>query len=195
MTPWIAPVARPTAWGRPRARYLTGLGLIMLGVAATVFTSTYSMFFLLIGPSLHLLGWLLMPGALWRRLVVLLPCLLAGLTLLGGPDFAGAFAVLLAGWLLVRNRPLVAYPVLLLPIGASFLIKAFLHGYAQNWVGDLVGTVTVIASAWLAWWLAGWPVGRRRGPGTGAGPGPAMIRAVEAGQVGETTRQIPSRSE
>lgn len=179
MTPWIAPAARPTAWGNPRARYLTGLGLIMLGVAATSFTSTYSLFFLLIGPSLHLLGWLLLPGALWRRLVVLLPCLLAGLTLLGGTDFAGAFAVVLAGWLLVRHRPLLSYLVLLLPIGGSFLIKAFLHGYAQNWVGDLIGTVTVIASAWLAWWLA-----RRGGE-----------PAVKAGQVAEITRQIPSRSE
>lgn len=176
MTPWIAPAARPTAWGNARARSLVGLALIMLGVAATVFTSTYSMFFLLIGPSLHLLGWLVMPGALWRRLVVLLPCLLAGLTLLGGPDFAGAFAVLLAGWLLVRHRPLPSYLVLVLPIGVSFLIKAFLHGYAQNWVGDLVGTATVIASAWLAWWIAG-------------------RLDVEAGQVAETTRQIPSRSE
>ena len=167
---------RTTAWGNSRARYLTGLTLIMLGVAATNFTSTYSLIFLLIGPSLQLLGWLVMPGALWRRLVVLVPCLLAGLTLLGGPDFAGAFAVLLAGWLLVRHRPLPSYLVLVLPIGVSFLIKAFLHGYAQNWVGDLVGTATVIASAWLAWWIAG-------------------RLDVEAGQVAETTRQIPSRSE
>ena len=195
MTPWIAPAARPPAWGNPRARYLTGLSLIMLGVAATVFTSTYSMFFLLIGPSLHLLGWLLMPGALWRRLVVLLPCLLAGLTLLGGPDFTGAFAVLLAGWLLVRHRPWAAYLVLLLPIGVSFLIKALLHGYAQVWVGDLIGTLTVISAAWLAWWIAGSVAGRRLSRESVPGSNASVIPAPEAGQAPEAIGRIPSRSE
>jgi len=195
MTPWIAPAARPPAWGNPRARYLTGLSLIMLGVAATVFTSTYSMFFLLIGPSLHLLGWLVMPGALWRRLIVLLPCLLAGLTLLAGPDFTGAFAVLLAGWLLVRHRPWAAYSALLLPIGMSFLIKALLHGYAQVWVGDLIGTVTVIVAAWLAWWIAGWVAGRRLARASAAGSYPHELPGPGAGQDPETIGRIPSRSE
>jgi hypothetical protein len=170
-----------------------------VGNAVTVFTSTYSMFFLLIGPSLQLLGWLLMPGALWRRLVVVLPCLLASLTLLGGPDFTGGFAVLLAGWLLVRHRPLAGYVALLLPIGVSFLIKAVLHGNAQVWVGDLIGTVTVIAAAWLAWWISGWVAGRRLAhellPDSDLHSERTVLPGSEAGQVTETIGRIPSRSE
>jgi hypothetical protein len=128
-----------------------------------------------------------LPSALWRRLVVVLPCLLAGLVLLGGPDFTGAFAVLLAGWLLVRHRPLLSYLALLPPIAVSFLIKQALNSYDQNWIGYLAGTATVIVSAWLAWWLAGWVAGRR--------PRRPPRRKREAGQSAETTRRIPSRSE
>ena len=69
----------------------------MLGVGATNLTSTYSLWFLLIGPRGADDRLAVLPAALWRRLVVLVPCLIAGLVPVAGPDFVGAFAVLLAG--------------------------------------------------------------------------------------------------
>ena len=150
------PIAVPTGSGRGfRARYVIGLALIIVGIALSNLMSTFTLAFLGIGPLVQLIGWLVMPGALWRRLLVLLPCLLAGLVLRAGPDFAGAFVVLLAGWLLVRHRPLRSYLTLSLPFLASFAFKASLDSYSTTWVMLLFGTLVTIGGAWAAWWLAG----------------------------------------
>jgi hypothetical protein len=85
---------------------------------------------------------------------VVLPCLLGGLTLLAGAQFAGGFVVVLAGWLLVRQRPALSYLVLLLPVGAAIAFKLTLHEYSQNWVMLVVGTGVAVGAAWLARWLA-----------------------------------------
>jgi hypothetical protein len=155
---------RHLGWGGSRARYIAGLAVIALGVAATNLSSTYSLWFLAIGPAVHAIGWLVLPGALWRRIAVLLPCLVAGLALLGGPSFAGSFAVLLAGWLLVRHRPLISYLAVLAPILASFAFKEALHEYAQNWAIYTLGTAITVGGAWLGWWLAVRWAGLRRMP-------------------------------
>jgi hypothetical protein len=155
MPTWTDPVIRaPRAWGWYQVRYLGGLALIALGVIATVLSSTYSLGFLLAGPVVHGMGWLLLPGSLWRRIAVLLPCLLGGLLLLAGAQFAGGFALLVAGWLVVRNRPPLSYGALLLPIGASFAFKEYLNEYSQNWVMLALGATISIGAAWLAKWLS-----------------------------------------
>lgn len=154
MTIVIEPVAGPQLRDHRRVRYLVGLAGVLLGVAATNLTSTYSLWFLLIGPAIHLAGWLVLPGALWRRLVVIVPCLVAGLVLIGGPDFAGAWVVLLAGWLLVRHRPGLGY-LALLPLTATVVVlKLTLSEYSQNWLGLLIGAVVTVGCAWAAGWLA-----------------------------------------
>lgn len=145
----------PRLWGRSRGRSVVGLSLIVLGVAATSLTSTYSLWFLLIGPVVQVIGWLVLPGVLWRRILVLVPSVLAGIILLGGVDFMGAFALLLGCWLVVRHRPAVTYLTMLLPIAASIASKAWLHNYAQNLLALLIGTLSTVAGAWLAAWLHG----------------------------------------
>lgn len=159
MTSWTDPTAR-VRWGSPRWRNAVGLATIVLGVAATNLTSTYSLWFLLIGPGVHLLGWVILPGALWRRLVALLPCLVSALVLLAGPDFVGAYAVLLGGWLFVRGRPALSYLAVIPVIGLSFVLKAALNEYGQNWIGLLSGAGATVLCAWLGWALAEWR-GRR----------------------------------
>lgn len=154
MTIEIEPVTRLHRWGGYRARYLVGLATVVLGIAATNLTSTYSLGFLLIGPAVQLVGWLVLPGALWRRLVVIGPCLLAGLVLVGGPDFAGAFVVLLVGWLFVRRRPALSYVTVLPLVATVFVLKVTLSEYSQNWLGLLIGAVVAVGCAWAAGWLA-----------------------------------------
>jgi hypothetical protein len=161
MSVWTEPTP-PVRWGDQRLRYGVGLVVVVLGAAATTLTSTYSLWFLLLGPLVQLLGWLVLPGALWRRLLVALPCLVAALVLVAGPDFVGAFAVLLAGWLCVRHRPPLSYLALVPVIGLSFILKAVLNEYGQNWVGLLLGMATTVACAWWARSLAGWQWQRRR---------------------------------
>ncbi|WP_156109680.1 hypothetical protein [Cryobacterium sp. MLB-32] len=143
----------PYRWGRPRARSVAGLTVIALGVAATSLSSTYSLWFLAIGPAVQAIGWLLLPGALWRRVIVLFPCLLAGVILLGGVDFMGAFALLLGGWLVVRHRPALTYLTVLAPIAASIGIKVWLQDYGQNMLALVIGTLATVAGAWLAVWM------------------------------------------
>jgi hypothetical protein len=155
VTDWIEPTP-PVRWGNPRWRYGVGLVTIVLGAAATTLTSTYSLWFLLAGPLVQLLGWLILPGALWRRLLVLLPCLVAALVLVAGPDFVGAFAVLLAGWLFARHRPTRSYLAVLPVIVLSFVLKGALTEYGQNWIGLLTGSAATVAGAWLARALAVW---------------------------------------
>ncbi|MDH6237952.1 hypothetical protein [Cryobacterium sp. CG_9.6] len=139
-------------WRRAPERLSIGLLVVCVGVGATSLSSTYSLWFLAIGPLLQGIGWLMLPSALWRRLVVLLPCLLAGVVLLSGVEFVGAFAVLLAGWLLVRGRPTLTYVVLLLPIAASVGVKILLGNYEQNLLALVIGTIATVAGAWLAAW-------------------------------------------
>lgn len=152
----------PVLWGHSRERSVAGIALIFLGVGATSLSSTYSLWFLAIGPVVQAIGWLMLPGALWRRLLVLVPCLLAGVILLGGVDFMGAFAVLLGGWLLVRNRPVPAYVALLLPIAASIGSKFWLHHYGQNLPALGIGTLATVVGAWLAAWMHGRLIARRQ---------------------------------
>jgi hypothetical protein len=172
MSAWSEPT-RPVRWGDPRWRYGVGLVTIVLGATATNLTSTYSLGFLYLGPIVQLLGWLILPGALWRRLLVVLPCLVAALVLLAGPDFAGAFAVLLAGWLFARHRPTVSYLALLPVIVLSFVLKATLNEYSQNWIGLLAGGVTTVLCAWFGRALAAWwsrhRAARRARPGAAVG--------------------------
>jgi hypothetical protein len=187
MTHWTEPASLHRSWGHSRARVLVGAGAIVVGIAATNLTTTYSIPFLAIGPALQLLGWIVLPGAWWRRVLVILPAELAALALLAGPDFTGAFAVLLACWLFVRHRPGISYLVLIAPIALSFLLKQTLDEAAQNWVGDVAGAVTVIASAWVARWLA-----QRRWKRLAVGRGTALDPAADHPA---TTRQTPSPAE
>jgi len=161
MTSWIDPTPR-VRWGDVRWRYGVGLVTIVLGAALTNLTSTYSLWFLLVGPCVQLLGWLILPGALWRRLLVVLPCLVAALVLVAGPDFVGAFAMLLGGWLFARHRPARSYLAVLPVIVLSFVLKGALNEYGQNWVGLLSGGVATVACAWLGWALAVRRTGARR---------------------------------
>lgn len=187
MTDWIEPTP-PVRWGHPRWRYGVGLVVIVLGAAATTLTSTYSLWFLLAGPLVQLLGWLILPGALWRRIVVLLPCLVAALVLVAGPDFVGAFAVLLAGWLLARHRPPLSFLAVLPVIVLSFVIKGALNEYGQNWIGLLSGSVATVACAWLGRQLAVWrwrrTDARRARRLAGATPAEPAYGPVAAGVAG-----------
>jgi len=166
----IEPPVRVHRRGGYRARYLAGLIAVVLGVAATNLTSTYSLWFLLIGPAVQLVGWLVLPGVLWRRLIVIVPCLVAGLVLVGGPDFAGAFVVLLAGWLLVRHRPPVSYVVVVPLVATVFLLKMTLSEYSQNWLGLLIGAAVTVGCAWFAAWLPVRLAVRRASSGIPADP-------------------------
>lgn len=127
-----------------------GLAAIFIGVGITTLTSTYSLWFLLIGPVVQGLGWLVLPSALWRRILVVLPCMIAGLVPVAGTDFVGAFAALLAAWLLVRHRPVLSFLLVAVPIILSVWVKFAMHDNAASAPAILLCSAVTVATAWLA---------------------------------------------
>jgi hypothetical protein len=146
--------ALPLRWGSYHWRLILGGCAIALGVASVLFTSTYSLQFLAVGSLLQATGWIVLPARGWRRLLALGPCLFVSWLMLAGADFAVFSTVFLAGWLLVRQRPPLAWITLALPIGVGAACSAGFASYEQNWAVFTISGAAVLAGAWLARLLA-----------------------------------------
>lgn len=146
--------ALPLRWGSYRWRLIVGGCAIVLGVASVLFTSTYSLQFLAVGSLLQATGWIVLPARGWRRLLALGPCLFVSWLMLAGADFAVFSTVFLAAWLLVRQRPPLAWLTLALPIGVGAACSAGFASYEQNWAVFTISGAAVLAGAWLARLLA-----------------------------------------
>jgi hypothetical protein len=96
-----------------------------------------------------------MPTSIKRRTAVTLPAIAASILLLAhDASSLTFFAVPLAAWLLVRQRPVVSYLVVVLPFGVSLLLARVVTGYSDAWVSLGAGTLVIIVSAWGGRWLA-----------------------------------------
>ena len=74
--------------------------------------------------------------------------------MLNGALSGAAIALSLAGWLLVRHRPLPAFAVVLLPAATAYVLGQVFPQYGgRAVVGAVLGT-SVVAGAWLARSLA-----------------------------------------
>lgn len=154
--PWREPAALlPLRWGRYRARVGAGLAMIAIGVASVLATTAYSLQFLALGCLLQAVGWTVLPSAGWRRITVLVPAIASSCLLLGGGGFIGSFGVILAAWLLVRHRPLLAYAVVVPPVllgvglsGVPFDDVAIDYQYA--WIVLVVASAVTVGCAWAA---------------------------------------------
>ncbi len=153
--------ALPLRWGSYRWRLLVGGCAIVLGVASVLFTSTYSLQFLAVGSLLQATGWIVLPARGWRRLLALGPCLFVSWLMLAGADFAVFSTAFLAGWLLVRQRPPLAWITLAVPIGVGAACSAAFASYEQNWLVFTISGGAVLLGAWLARLLARIPSRQR----------------------------------
>jgi hypothetical protein len=150
---------------------VVGLTLLTLGVASVQVTTAYSLQFLALGCLLQAVGWTVLPSAGWRRVMAFVPAILASCLLLGGGGYAGSFAIILAGWLLVRHRPLATFTLMIAPIllGAAVsgvLVDGIEIDYNSGWIVLAVGGGITSGCAWAAraWAVA---TARRRRPGSG----------------------------
>ena len=129
-TAFSEPTRRLTLrFGTYLGRYLAGLTYIAAGTVILLSSNTYTIGFLLLGTVAHVAGWFLLPATGARRLIAFGPSLIAIFLLLTGPQILFVMAVVLFGWLLVRERPLRSYLVLVFPI-FSGVILAWQHGPA-----------------------------------------------------------------
>jgi len=117
-------------------------------------TNTYTIGFLLLGTLAHCFGWAIMPATGARRLWAFGPSLLAVWLMLTGPQILFVMALVLLGWLLVRERPLRSYVVLLFPIASGVIMAYLFHSNHQEPLALGIETIVVVGSAWLARWLA-----------------------------------------
>jgi hypothetical protein len=144
----------PLRWGRYADRYVAGLLYIFAGGFILLSTNTYTVVFLLVGTVAHVGGWFILPAKGSRRLIAFGPSLIALFLQLTGPQITGAMAVMLLVWLLVRERPLRSYVVLLFPLVSGFLLANAFHTNQNEPLALGIEVVVVVLSAWLGRYLA-----------------------------------------
>ena len=137
-------------WGTYESRYLGGLLYISAGTVVLLSTNTYTIGFLLLGTLAHCFGWSIMPATGARRLWAFGPSLLAIWLMLTGPQILFVMSLVLLGWLLVRERPLRSYVVLLFPIASGVIMAYSFHSNHDEPLAFGVETAVVVGSAWLA---------------------------------------------
>jgi hypothetical protein len=140
----------PLRWGTYESRYLGGLLYVIAGTVVLLSTNTYTIGFLLLGTIAHCFGWAILPATGARRLWAFGPSLLASWLMLTGPQILFAMAAVLLGWLLVRERPLRTYVVLLFPIASGVIMAYSFHSNHDEPFAFGIESAVVVASAWLA---------------------------------------------
>jgi hypothetical protein len=141
-------------WGTYESRYLGGLLYIIAGIVILISTNTYTIGFLLLGTLAHCFGWAILPTVGSRRLVAFGPSLVASWLLLTGPQILFVMAATLFGWLLVRERPLRSYVVLVFPIAVGVIMAYSFHSNHDEPLAFGIESAVVVGSAWLARLLA-----------------------------------------
>lgn len=144
----------PLRWGTYLGRYLAGLTYIVAGMFVLLSSNVYAIGFLLLGTVAHVAGWFVLPTSGARRLIAFGPGLLATFLLLTGPQSLFFMTGVLFGWLVVRERPLRSYVVLLFPIFSGVLMANQFHANYDEPIALAIESAVVVGSAWLARFLA-----------------------------------------
>jgi hypothetical protein len=144
----------PLRWGTYESRYVGGILYLVAGVAILLSTNTYTIGFLLVGTVAHCFGWAVLPARGSRRLWAFWPSLIATFFMLTGPQILFVMALTLLGWLLVRERPLRSFVVLVFPVASGVIMAYSFHSNHDMPLGLAVETAVTVASAWLARYLA-----------------------------------------
>jgi hypothetical protein len=140
----------PLRFGTYESRYLGGLLYLAAGTVILISTNTYTIGFLLLGTVAHCFGWAILPATGPRRLWAFWPSLLAIWLMLTGPQILFVMAATLLGWLVVRERPLRTYLVLLFPIASGVIMAYSFHSNHYEPLAFGIESIVVVGSAWLA---------------------------------------------
>lgn len=143
----------PLRWGTWTGRSWGGLWLIVSGGAAIAGSSAANGFTLLlaaVGGGAHLLGWAILPTSGWRRILAMLPSLLAMLTLLPGPAYLSVMVVPFLAWLLVRQRPLRVAPMAAFVVATGIVLARIFPGYDGMLTAATVSLGVAVGAAWAA---------------------------------------------
>jgi hypothetical protein len=152
---WREPTSGiPLRWGTYTGRYLAGLAYICGGLVLLAGSNTYTVTFLLLGTVSHVAGWFILPAVGARRVWVAWPSLVCVWLLLTGPQILFAMVLPLLGWLVVRQRPLRSYVVLVIPVVTGILLAGAFHTNQDEPLAFAIESVSVFGAAWIARTLA-----------------------------------------
>jgi hypothetical protein len=144
----------PLRWGTYRLRYPLALALLLAGALVVQAASVYAGYFLAIGFAAHIAGWLVLPAPGARRVIVALPSAICAAAPLIGSLGSALVVVCLLCWLWNRERPAIAYLVLVLPAIAGVVLAQLYPQYGHGAIVVAVALVVLVGSAWLASWIA-----------------------------------------
>ena len=147
---WREPTsAIPLRWGGYRSRYVAALVLLISGGLIMQATSAYADYFLTIGFSAHIVGWLILPSRGPRRVAAAVPSALLIGSLLLGSVACVLLVVPLAFWFYLRQRPALSYLATLLPLISGLVLAQLYPQYGDGGIVVTVSTAVVVGSAWL----------------------------------------------
>ncbi len=151
---WVEPTSLlPLRWGAYRSRLIGGLLLIVAGgvaIAGGSASSAFAQFLLAAGSAAHVAGWSVLPSAGWRRVWALIPSTLAMWFLLTGPGWLAILLLPYLGWLLVRHRPIAAYPTVLFVLAAATMVAGPFPEYSGMLPALAIVLLVIAVSAWVA---------------------------------------------
>lgn len=147
---WREPTRNlPLRWGSYVTRQILGICLIFAGGLVVQLTSAYSLIVLPLGLAAHIFGWLILPAIGWRRVFGAVAGSLAVIVLLNGASATWALAFPLAAWFLIRQRPVLSYLALVLPVGTMFVLEQLYPDYGWGVIVLSIAGVVVSGAAWL----------------------------------------------
>jgi len=151
---WVEPTSVvPLRWGAYRTRLIGGLLLIVAGgiaIAGGSASSPFAQFLLAAGSAAHVIGWSVLPSAGWRRIWALIPSTLAMWFLLTGPGWLWILLLPYLGWLLVRHRPISAYPTAIFVLAAATMVARPFTEYSGMLPALGIVCAVMVISAWVA---------------------------------------------
>jgi hypothetical protein len=151
---WIEPTSLiPLRWGAYRSRLVGGLLLVVAGgiaIAGGSAASPFAQFLLAAGSAAHVTGWAVLPSAGWRRVWALIPSTGAMWFLLTGPGWLSILLLPYLGWLLVRHRPIAAYPTAIFVLAAATMVARPFPEYSGMLPALGIVLVVIAISAWVA---------------------------------------------
>jgi hypothetical protein len=124
--------------------------LLIAGGLLTQAASVYAVYYLGVGMAAHIAGWLVLPARGNRRVIVALPSAICAAAPLIGSLGSVLVAVCLLCWLWNRQRPGVAYLVLVLPVIAGIVLAQLFPQYGDGRIVVAVALGVLVAAAWLA---------------------------------------------
>lgn len=148
---WREPTAAlRLRWGHYPTRLLGGMMLLLAGGVAIAGGSPFATWLLAAGTAAHVAGWAILPSTGWRRVTAIIASTGAMWFLLTGPRWLWILVLPYAAWLLVRHRPLAAYPTIAFVLAGGVLIARLEPAYSDMLAALAAQGGIIVLSAWAA---------------------------------------------